>query len=106
VRGRLDSRPCQRRAFEFCEPPLEEAPLGVRVDELERAVIGGAGVFDTVEPAQQLAAHGWDVVGASSAGMSSVWVERLERRWPFPTAEPPRASDLVAAAGLVLSGAL
>jgi hypothetical protein len=66
--GGLDSRLCQRRGFEFCEPLLEEAPLRVRVDELERAVIGGAGVIDTVEPAQQLAAHGWAVVGASSAG--------------------------------------
>jgi 2-haloacid dehalogenase len=53
-----------------------------------------------------IAAHGWDVVGAKSAGMSSVWVERPERRWPFPTAEPARAPDLVAAAELVLSGTL
>jgi 2-haloacid dehalogenase len=51
-----------------------------------------------------VAAHGWDVVGARSAGMHAVWVERLERRWPFPTPEPSRASDLVAGVELPLSG--
>jgi 2-haloacid dehalogenase len=51
-----------------------------------------------------VAAHGWDIVGANAAGMNAVWVERLERRWPFPTAEPSRAADLIAAAELVLSG--
>jgi 2-haloacid dehalogenase len=50
-----------------------------------------------------VAAHGWDVVGARSAGMGAVWVDRLERRWPFPTAEPPRAPDLVAAVEVALS---
>lgn len=50
-----------------------------------------------------VAAHGWDVVGARAAGMGAVWVERLERRWPFPTDEPPRAPDLVAAVELALS---
>lgn len=52
-----------------------------------------------------IAAHGWDVLGATSAGMRAVWVERLERRWPFPTPAPPRAADLVTAAELVLSRA-
>jgi 2-haloacid dehalogenase len=52
-----------------------------------------------------IAAHGWDVVGATSAGMRAVWVERLERRWPFPTSAPTRAPDLVTAAQLVLSKA-
>lgn len=50
-----------------------------------------------------VAAHGWDVVGATSAGMAAVWVDRLERRWPFPTAEPLRAPDLVGAVELVLT---
>jgi 2-haloacid dehalogenase len=50
-----------------------------------------------------VAAHGWDVIGARSAGMDAVWVERLERRWPFPTKEPRRAPDLLAAVELVLS---
>ncbi len=31
-----------------------------------------------------VAAHGWDVVGARNAGLEAVWVDRLERRWPFP----------------------
>ncbi len=40
--------------MELRPPPLEEAPLGVRVNELERAVVGRAGVFDAVKPPQQL----------------------------------------------------
>jgi hypothetical protein len=38
--------------FEFGQPLLEEAPLGVRVNELERSFVGGAGIFDAIEPAQ------------------------------------------------------
>jgi hypothetical protein len=38
-------------ALELRQPLLEEAALGVRVNELERAVVGGAGVLDAVEPA-------------------------------------------------------
>jgi hypothetical protein len=41
---------------ELREPLLEEAPLGVRVNELERARVGRAGVFDAIEPAQQVRA--------------------------------------------------
>jgi hypothetical protein len=40
--------------MELRQPPPEEAPLGVRVNELERPVVGRAGVFDAVEPAQQI----------------------------------------------------
>lgn len=29
-----------------------------------------------------VAAHGWDVVGADSIGMRTVWIDRLEKRWP------------------------
>lgn len=35
-----------------------------------------------------VAAHGWDVLGAAASGLETVWVSRLERRWPFP-GEPP-----------------
>lgn len=50
-----------------------------------------------------VAAHAWDVVGARAAGLDAVWVDRLERRWPFPTAEPEkRASGLEEAARLAL----
>src|SRR6266511_3188852 len=38
-------------ALELGQPLLEEAPLGVRVNELERAGVGRAGVFDAIEPA-------------------------------------------------------
>lgn len=51
-----------------------------------------------------IAAHGWDVLGARAAGMSAIWVDRLERRRPFPTVEPPSASHLVEAAELALVG--
>ena len=41
-----------------------------------------------------VSAHGWDVLGARAAGLRAVWVDRVEHRWPFPSAEPPRAPDL------------
>lgn len=50
-----------------------------------------------------IAAHGWDVLGARAAGLSGVWVDRLERRWPFPTVPPPSASTLVEAVELALA---
>ena len=53
--------------------------------------------------ATMIAAHGWDVLGAEAAGLEGVWVDRLERRWPFPLAMPRRAGDLVEAATHVVS---
>jgi 2-haloacid dehalogenase len=52
-----------------------------------------------VEPRELtlIAAHAWDVVGARAAGLGAVWIDRLERRWPFPLPEPSRASNLVEA---------
>ena len=50
-----------------------------------------------------VAAHSWDVVGARAAGLSVVWIDRLERTWPFPTDEPPSASTLVEAVELALA---
>lgn len=44
-----------------------------------------------------IAAHGWDVVGALSAGLQAIWVDRLERHWPFPLPEPKRASSVAEA---------
>lgn len=43
-----------------------------------------------VEPGQSclVAAHAWDVIGAASVGMQTVWVSRLEKRWPYP-GNPP-----------------
>lgn len=35
-----------------------------------------------------VAAHGWDIVGADAAGMRTVWIERLEKRWTFPGGPP------------------
>lgn len=60
-----------------------------------------------LEPAgvHLVAAHGWDVVGARNAGLGAVWVDRLERRWPFPLPEPRRAPGLVEAVALVAGGA-
>jgi 2-haloacid dehalogenase len=51
-----------------------------------------------------IAAHAWDVVGAKEAGLDAVWVDRLEREWPFPKGRPRRvAHDLVEAADLALA---
>jgi len=35
-----------------------------------------------------VAAHAWDILGAAACGLSTVWVSRLEKQWPFP-GEPP-----------------
>jgi 2-haloacid dehalogenase len=57
-----------------------------------------------LEPEQVtlVAAHGWDVLGALNAGLRAVWVDRDEREWPFPVAEPARASTLPGAVALAL----
>ncbi len=49
------------------------------------------------EPSEacMVAAHGWDILGADAVGMQTVWIERLEKRWPFPGEPPGRiAADL------------
>ncbi len=51
-----------------------------------------------------IAAHGWDVAGARAAGLSAVWVSRLERRWPLPPPQPPTSQDLTDAAEQILAG--
>jgi 2-haloacid dehalogenase len=48
-----------------------------------------------------IAAHGWDVLGARAAGLKAIWVDRLEKRWPFPGRAPTHASDLLEAAVIV-----
>ena len=50
-----------------------------------------------------VAAHGWDVLGARAAGLRTVWVDRVEHRWPFPSPEPPHAPDLEQAVELALA---
>ena len=52
-----------------------------------------------------IAAHAWDVMGAKEAGLDAVWVDRLEREWPFPRGKPRSrvAHDLVEASELVAS---
>jgi 2-haloacid dehalogenase len=51
-----------------------------------------------------ISAHAWDVVGAKQAGLDAIWVDRLEREWPFPRGKPRSrvAHDLAEAAELVL----
>jgi 2-haloacid dehalogenase len=57
------------------------------------------------EEAALVAAHAWDVVGARAAGLASIWVDRLERRWPLPVPEPRRAASLLDAAEFLVAGA-
>jgi 2-haloacid dehalogenase len=50
-----------------------------------------------------ISAHGWDVVGAKQAGLSGVWIDRVEHEWPFPKGKPRKtAADLEQAASLVV----
>ena len=49
-------------------------------------------VLDELGEATLVAAHAWDVVGASRAGMRAVWVNRDERSWPFPDEVAPHAT--------------
>lgn len=49
-----------------------------------------------------VAAHGWDCAGAAAVGMRTVWVSRMERRWPMPAPPPPSAHDLPTAVALAL----
>src|SRR5206468_9939355 len=42
------------RTAEFCEPPLEQAPLGVIVDQCQRSTVGITGLFRSAESPQQL----------------------------------------------------
>lgn len=64
-----------------------------------------AAVVLGVEPrsAALVAAHAWDVVGAAAAGLEVVWVDRLERTWPFPSAAATRAGGLTEAARMLVS---
>jgi 2-haloacid dehalogenase len=51
-----------------------------------------------------IAAHAWDVVGAKEAGLDAVWIDRVEREWPFPKGKPRRAAQgLLEAAELALA---
>ena len=45
------------RSVELRQPPLEQAPLGVVVDQRERTAVGVAGLVGAAETAQQLAAR-------------------------------------------------
>jgi 2-haloacid dehalogenase len=59
-----------------------------------------------VEPGEAtlIAAHAWDIVGAATAGLDAIWVDRLERRWPLPVGEPQRrAATLLEAVELALT---
>lgn len=46
-----------------------------------------------------VATHAWDCLGAARAGMHAVWVDRAEKKWPFPDELAPHATarDLVQA---------
>lgn len=69
-----------------------EAPYRAVLDRHRRAPAGAC----------MVAVHGWDVLGAAAVGMRSVWVSRVEKRWPF-RGTPPDGSvaDLAAVPGWV-----
>jgi 2-haloacid dehalogenase len=51
-----------------------------------------------------IAAHAWDVVGAKEAGLDAIWIDRIEREWPFPKGKPRRvAHGLLEASELTLA---
>jgi 2-haloacid dehalogenase len=51
-----------------------------------------------------IAAHAWDVVGAKEAGLDAIWIDRIEREWPFSKGKPRRvAHGLLEAAELALA---
>jgi hypothetical protein len=50
--------------LQFLQPPFEEPPLRFRMHELERALVGGPGLVDAVESAQELRAGRVQVVVA------------------------------------------
>jgi 2-haloacid dehalogenase len=94
------------------EQLLERAGLREQVHEIVatedvQAYKPAAAVYERAEERAAgslalVAAHGWDAVGAAAAGLEAVWVDRVERLWPFPFAEPRlRASSLVEAAQLL-----
>lgn len=48
-----------------------------------------------------IATHAWDVVGARSAGLGAIWIDRTEGEWPLPVEPVVRAPDLLAAAEML-----
>jgi len=68
--------------------------------EVYRALVRRAGV--PADRVTLIAAHGWDVAGARAAGLDAIWIDRMEKLWPFPTERPARASGLTHAVELVL----
>jgi 2-haloacid dehalogenase len=90
---------------------LERVAEIVSVEEVELykphpAVYRHAAERLGVEPRRitLVAAHAWDVVGAKQAGLDAVWIDSLEREWPFPKGKPRRvAHDLVGAVELALA---
>ncbi|MFN2469162.1 MAG: haloacid dehalogenase type II [Gaiellaceae bacterium] len=90
---------------------LERVAAVITVDEVKaykpaRAPYLHAAERLGAEPRQLtlIAAHGWDVIGARAAGLGAIWIDRLERRWPFPLPDAPRAPDLARAVELALAG--
>lgn len=80
---------------------MERSGLGVRFEALRSADGIGAckphpapyrAVLEEAEVAPgeacMVAAHGWDILGADSVGMGTVYIRSLEGRWPLP-GEPP-----------------
>lgn len=43
-----------------------------------------------IDPSEawMISAHGWDILGAFGAGLNTIWVNRMNKRWPFPIHRP------------------
>jgi 2-haloacid dehalogenase len=62
-----------------CKP--DPAPYRMALDALGVSPAGAC----------MVAAHAWDVLGASAVGLRTVWVSRVEKAWSFPGAPPDAA---------------
>ena len=83
-------------AFDLGHTPLQEAPLGVRVHELQRPLVGRQGLALPVQSPQQFRASGVEVVVAlelEAVGQRQrLPPGRRPRRWRPPCSAPPRVS--------------
>jgi len=90
-------------ARENAEPVLRNA--GLRIDRVLSAspLKPDPRAYAPAQGAWFVAAHWWDVAGASGAGLRTAWVSRDDRVYPGAIPQPEiRAPDLLAAARAIV----